>query len=248
MTDEQAQGQIRDVWHNAATHYDTDPGHGHMEDDERRYWLRIIRQYVGEPAPRRVLDVGTGTGVMAFLLAEAGHEVTGLDIAPGMLDIARAHNTERGANVRFELGSAAAPPFPAESFDVVFSRHVLWTMLDPAHAAKAWYNLLAPGGRVVVLDGIWPHGPLDSASMFLGKQLARFTGNPDDDHRYPEALYAKLPMTRARSLAEPTRIFEQAGFHEVRAEFIERGSSHHPRSLAERLQDRWKGYALVGQA
>lgn len=246
MTDELLD-TIRDTWDGAAESYDTDPGHGHMEEDEHRYWLRLVRELIPDHQPHRVLDVGTGPGVMAFILAEAGHTVTGLDIAPGMLEVARRHNAEKNANVRFELGAAAAPPFPAESFDVVFMRHVLWTIPNPEFAAKAWRNLIAPGGRIVIIDGIWPHGAIDSAAMFAGKVLARLTGKPaEDDHRYPDGVLEQLPMVRARSLAEPMRVLESAGFRDVAARFIQRGSSHQPHTLAERLQNRWRGYALTG--
>jgi SAM-dependent methyltransferase len=108
--------------------------------------------------------------------------------------------------VRFELGEAAAPPFTAQSFDVVFSRHVLWTILDPAAAAKAWYHLLTPGGRVVVVDGIWPHRLVDHIAMLAGRVLSKLTRHQSqDDHAYPADLYKKLPMVKAGHSTRPVR-------------------------------------------
>ncbi len=239
---------IRDTWDSAAPSYDKDPGHGLMSEDERQHWLRIIRRLIPGDRPLRVLDVGTGTGVMAILLSEAGHNVNGIDIAPAMLKLARAHSEERGTDVRFELGEAAAPPFGTQSFDVVFSRHVLWTILDPVAAAKAWYHVLTPGGRVVVVDGIWPHRVVDHIAILAGRVLSKLTRHQsEDDHAYPADLYAKLPMVKARSLDTPREIFKQAGFRDIQTEFIERGSSHTPQDLRERLLNRWREYALTAR-
>jgi ubiquinone/menaquinone biosynthesis C-methylase UbiE len=246
MPDEM-RAQIRDIWDSASEHYDNDPGHGILSEDERRHWLSIIRRLIPGGEPRRVLDVGTGPGVMAFLLAELGHEVTGIDIAPGMLARARAHNEERGAGVRFEGGAADAPPFAEGSFDVVFSRHVVWALPDPAAAVEAWRRVLAPGGQVVVIDGLWPHGLVDRTAMFAGKVIGWLTRQKGDDHTYPEELYEKLPMVHERSLAEIERVFTGAGLRDVHAEFIPRGESHRPTNLRERLMNRWRGYALSGR-
>jgi ubiquinone/menaquinone biosynthesis C-methylase UbiE len=59
-------------------------------------------------APADVLDVGTGTGFLALLLAELGYRVVGIDLAPDMLEIAQSKCTNEIAP-RFELGDAAAP-------------------------------------------------------------------------------------------------------------------------------------------
>src|SRR5205823_8871220 len=66
--------------------------------------------------PRRALDVGTGSGAVARLLAERwpDSEVTGVDVSPGMVDEARRLGTER-----YDVGDAAALPYDAETFDLV---------------------------------------------------------------------------------------------------------------------------------
>src|SRR5215472_12275872 len=79
---------IRHHWNARACTFDRELGHGVHSDDQRQAWLRLLAQLAG-PAPQRVLDAGCGTGVLALLLAELGHEVTGVDLAVQMLEVAR---------------------------------------------------------------------------------------------------------------------------------------------------------------
>jgi ubiquinone/menaquinone biosynthesis C-methylase UbiE len=74
------------------------------------------------PPPRRVLDLGTGTGVVALALAERYREaeVVGIDVSPGMIEEARRKLVpELDGRVRFEVGDAAALACPAREFDLV---------------------------------------------------------------------------------------------------------------------------------
>ena len=103
----------------------------------------------------KVLDIGTGTGFLALGFAKAGHQVTGIDIAEGMLARARAKATGEGVEIDFLIADAENPPFPARSFDVIVCRNLLWTLCNPDRALSCWYQLLRPGGRVILSDGIW---------------------------------------------------------------------------------------------
>ncbi|MHB1490926.1 MAG: class I SAM-dependent methyltransferase, partial [Cellulomonas sp.] len=98
---------------------------------------------------------GCGTGSLSLLLVEAGHRVCGLDISPGMVAAAREKITGAGHEVELVVGDAAAPPWLPASFDVVLTRHVLWAMADPDAALARWIDLLAPGGRLVLVEGHW---------------------------------------------------------------------------------------------
>jgi ubiquinone/menaquinone biosynthesis C-methylase UbiE len=99
-----------------------------------------------------LLDVGTGPGVLAFLLAEMGHRVTGIDLSPGMLEQARANAERLGLNVTFQLGDAENLPFPDASFDGLLSRLVLWNLKNPERALAEWARVLRPAGTLLILD------------------------------------------------------------------------------------------------
>ena len=70
-----------------------------------------------------------------------------------MVDLARAKLAGRDA--AFLVGDAAAPPVGEQRFDVVLVRHVLWTLPDPGRVLRHWRGLLRPGGRLVLVEGVW---------------------------------------------------------------------------------------------
>jgi SAM-dependent methyltransferase len=96
----------------------------------------------------RWLDVGTGTGAVALIAARAGADVTGVDLAPGMIETARRLAAEDGLSVRFEVGDAEALPVPDADFDKVSSAMGLIFAPDHAAAASELARACAPGGRV----------------------------------------------------------------------------------------------------
>ena len=94
-------------------------------------------------APRRVVDLGAGTGLFTDRLLEAGHEVVAVDISAGMLDQLSA----RLPQVRVEVGGAEALPLPDASVDaVVAGQAAHWFELEPAVAELR--RVLRPGGVV----------------------------------------------------------------------------------------------------
>ncbi|MBX9931964.1 MAG: metalloregulator ArsR/SmtB family transcription factor [Methylobacterium sp.] len=102
---------------------------------------------------RSLIDLGTGTGRMLGLLAGRAARATGLDSSHAMLSVARA-NLERMGLSRVDLrqGDIHAPPFARGSFDVVLVHQVLHYLDDPARALREAARLVAPGGRLLVVD------------------------------------------------------------------------------------------------
>ncbi|MET9829966.1 methyltransferase domain-containing protein [Streptomyces sp. NPDC006385] len=142
-------------WDTAAASFDDEPDHGLRDPEVRHAWASRLRSWLPE-RPSDVLDLGCGTGSLSLLAAEQGHRVTGVDRSPAMVDLARAKLAGRDA--AFLVGDAAAPPVEEERFDVVLVRHVLWALPDPGRVLRHWRGLLRPGGRFVLVEGVWGRG------------------------------------------------------------------------------------------
>ena len=145
--------QVAAHWGRRAAHFDEDFGHSIRTPAERAAWDRIIGLVAPPRSPLDALDAGCSTGFLSFELAARGHRVTGIDFAPAMLAEARRKAASRGIAIRFEEGDAEQLPFASGSFDLVVSRHVLWTLPHPEAAIDEWKRVLRPGGRLAVIDG-----------------------------------------------------------------------------------------------
>jgi 2-polyprenyl-3-methyl-5-hydroxy-6-metoxy-1,4-benzoquinol methylase len=149
--------RVRDEWDSEADTFDQEPDHGMLQADTRAAWWTLLEAFF-PAAPARIADLGCGTGTVAVLLAEHGYDVTGVDLSPKMIDLARTKARSAGLSVLFEVGNAAEPEAEAGAFDVVFARHVVWALPDPGAALERWAALLAPGGCFILVEGRWSTG------------------------------------------------------------------------------------------
>ncbi|MFE4667781.1 class I SAM-dependent methyltransferase [Streptomyces sp. NPDC056716] len=167
-------------WDAEAARFDDEPDHGLRDPEVRAAWAARLRSWLPD-RPCDLLDLGCGTGSLALLAAEQGHRVTGVDRSPAMVARARAKLAGRDAAVL--TGDAAAPPIGEERYDVVLVRHVLWTLPDPARALRRWRGLIRPGGRLVLIEGVWgtadPTGiPADRLTALLTPAAAQLRTEP----------------------------------------------------------------------
>ncbi|MFD8849333.1 GNAT family N-acetyltransferase [Streptomyces sp. NPDC059604] len=138
---------------------------------------RRLLEFAG-PLPRRprVLDLGCGPGRAALLLAaEAGAEVTAVDLHRPFLDELRAAADARGLGdrvrtVRADMAGLSGPDFPDGSFDLVWAEGSAYNIgFDTA--LRDWKRLLAPGGSLVVTDCVWTtDAPTAGARAFWDRQ------------------------------------------------------------------------------
>ena len=117
-----------------------------------------------------VLDVGTGTGVVAITAARNGAKVSGLDLTPALVEEAIRNAYVADCEVQFEVGDAEALPYPDATFDVVLSQFGHMFAPNPRRAVAEMRRVLKPGGRIAFAT--WPPEHLVGKMFsFLGARL-----------------------------------------------------------------------------
>lgn len=114
-------------------------------------WLLEIQKYLPQ-RKLKILDVGCGSGFFTILLGKQGHEVLGTDLTPDMIEKSRELAKEEGVDCKFEIMDAENLDFPDETFDVVISRNLTWTLPDAGHAYEEWCRVLKKGGILLNFD------------------------------------------------------------------------------------------------
>ena len=128
-----------------------------LEDEMGRKWFRELEKHLPENGKLKILDVGTGTGFFAVLLAQAGHRVEGVDLTPAMLEEARALASQRGLDITFREMDAQALDYEDGCFDAVISRNLTWTLPDPERAYGQWSRSRSTQNRRVPADSPYGH-------------------------------------------------------------------------------------------
>ena len=195
--------QVAAHWGRRAAGFDADFGHSIRTTAERAAWDRILDLVVGGRGTLDALDVGCGTGFLSLELAGRGHRVTGIDFAPQMLAEARKKAMAQGVAVRFEEGDAEQLPFAEGSFDLVMTRHVLWTLPHPEQAIDEWIRVLRPGGRLAAMD-----------SQFDPSVLERSPQNARSSAEYA-GIGDRLPFLGGRPQSEIEALLRAHGLADV---------------------------------
>lgn len=135
------------------------------------------RAWVCDQARGDVLEIAIGTGRnLAFYAADV--RLTGIDLSPAMLEVARQRGAALGRAVDLRLGDAQALPFDDASFDAVVSTLALCTIPDPGRAVAEARRVLRPGGRILLLDHVRsPSRAVRLVQRLLDPILVRFAGD-----------------------------------------------------------------------
>lgn len=197
-----------------------------FDDVEKAVWKGELQAVLNGNGGLKALDVGTGPGFLALILAEMGHKVTGVDISAGMIDRAKDNARMMNLLADFRHADAERLPFEDESFDILMNRHLLWTLPDPRGAVEEWTRVLRPGGRIVAIDGAWFDPSLNARlrkglskamTLVTKRRLPSFYSVFGD---YYDPIRCDLPLYGDTKPNRICSLFEEAGLSNVSFKYL----------------------------
>ncbi|MDO8492463.1 MAG: class I SAM-dependent methyltransferase [bacterium] len=125
---------------------------------DSRALVADFKERVGEPKGKKILDAGSGPGGVSIAFAEAGAEMSGVDIEKELYDISLRHAEAHGVKVSFFLYDGAKLPFPDKTFDFAVSVSVLEHTTNPGMYLSEILRVLKPGGKLYLAypNKLWP--------------------------------------------------------------------------------------------
>lgn len=209
---------VRAYWSGRALTFDLSTGHRIEDSAEAAAWQALFRSCLDPVADKHVLDLACGTGEISRMLLALGAHVTGVDFAEPMLERAKAKNA--GRRFRASLGDVELLLSEGENvYDAVVTRHLVWTLIDPHAAFERWFQVLKPGGQLLIVDGDWVTTPLFGRFLrMLGNRLSpRRTIHGDDvdmdwHQRILEQVHYREGLTPEKLIPD----LQAQGFSDIR--------------------------------
>jgi SAM-dependent methyltransferase len=213
-----AKKEVEEFWDRASCgeelYLRNDEREGYAAQARRRYELEpVIEEFADFPAAagKRVLEIGVGLGADHERFAQAGAELSGIDLTARAVAHTRRRLELLGLRSSLATGDAENLGFPADSFDLVYSWGVLHHSPDTARAVSEVHRVLRPGGIARIM--IYHKWSLVGYMLWLRYALLR--GRPWISLTQVYARYLESPGTKAYSLAQARRLF--AAFSSVSA-------------------------------
>jgi demethylmenaquinone methyltransferase/2-methoxy-6-polyprenyl-1,4-benzoquinol methylase len=215
---------IKDVFTEIAEYYDemNEIMSMHMVQG----WHRFMMKKAGDIKGKTCLDVGTGTGEIAFHVARAagpGSRVIGLDITPAMLELAKRKEAtlELPVSIEWIEGDALKLPFEDGSVDLVTSGYMLRNVTNILGAVTEMNRVLSPGGKVVVAELSKPKNKvmLWFYNMYM-KRVKRYGRKYDKgksiDGRQSAYEWLTTSIEGFPYGEDMVKVFRRAGFEDAR--------------------------------
>ncbi len=200
---------------------------------QRMDWLAKLESQITAHFPGRdrgeiqILDVGTGPGFFAIILAEAGYGVTAVDYTPAMLEQARQNAGLLADRICFRQMDGQNLDFSDNTFDVVVSRNLTWGLEHPKQAYDSWKRVLKPGGLLLNFDANWYHHLYDEGKRAAYEQdrhavreqgMEDYNTAPDIDETAMEEIVRAVPLGSAQRPQWDIGVLEALQMREIRTD------------------------------
>lgn len=161
--------KIEEYWTGRAEGY-SQVNQGELATEQREKWKKNLMSHLKgkKPEETKVLDIGTGPGFFAIILAEAGYQVTAVDYTEEMLKEAKQNAGKLAGKIHWQQMDAQNLTFESETFDVVVSRNLTWNLEKPEKAYGEWIDLY----KDCPFESV-PHLPRHPDSIYLTDEVAK---------------------------------------------------------------------------
>ena len=201
------QNRITSLYDAGASDYETQDGHA-IAADEFSAWMADLSSVfdVLTPPNATALDLGAGTGVFSRFLAKNGFAVTAVEPSAVMLEQARIHPDNAALPpMNCVLGTAEQlQDLSLTGFDLIAARQSACYFADPIVTFADLRSRLNPGGRLLIIEGIWPRAGWSDA-----------------------ALVDALPLACVQTRATLAYMLRCAGFDRVEGDWLHQVNAHH---------------------
>lgn len=179
------------------------------EKEETEYWLQFFKALLPTLTGNKVLEAGTASGYFANILTLAGYDVTAIDYSAAMITEAKRVSKELDLDVHYEVMDAQQLAFPTDTFDLVFTRIMTWTLPDTSLFYQSAFEVLKPGGVLLNFDG----------------DFGEITFSQEGHERYPadimeeaNTIKAQLAISTQRRPQADVTMLHAIGFEDVKSD------------------------------
>ena len=205
---------------------------GELNSFKKDAWINLINEYAPKVVGRKlkVLDIGTGPGFFAIIMASCGYDVTAVDYTEAMLQEAKNNAGIYINNIDFKRMDAQKLDFEDNTFDLIVTRNLTWNLEKPEEAYKDWYRVLAKGGRLLNFDANWYLHVFDEQKRkeyeqdrINSKEGGFVDHYTSTDTKAMEDIARKLPLSKEHRPEWDTKELLKVGFKKI---MIETGIGH----------------------
>ena len=207
--------KVKNYWTKRADSFG-EARHEEFHSEQGQQWYEEIARNIAVREGMRVLDVGCGTGFFEAVLASRGARVTGIDLTPEMIEEGRTLLTRHKIDAELLVMDAEHPDFPDETFDLVISRNLTWTLPDPVGAYTQWHRVLKTGGILLNFDAEYAKNfhRCDQDQNLAHKDM------PDELVEECHDIYHMLTMSTLSRPSWDEAVLREIGFREITADLL----------------------------